>query len=51
MCFPDETKSCVSGSFDAVACPASIDQPVRGTPPAEAIPPAYLKRVLEAGPP
>jgi hypothetical protein len=51
VCFPDETKSCVSGSFDAVACPASIDQPVRGTPPPEAIPPAYLTRVLEAGPP
>lgn len=45
VCFPDEAKSCVSGSFDAVSCPPSIDQPVRGTPPPEAIPPQYLQRV------
>ncbi len=47
-CFPDENKSCVSGSFDAVACPPTIDQPVRGTPPPEAIPEAYSRRVLDA---
>jgi len=51
VCFSDDTKSCVAGSFDALACPATIDQPVRGTPPPEAVPPAYRNRVLEAGPP
>jgi hypothetical protein len=45
VCFPDESRSCVSGSFDAVSCPPSIDQPVRGTPPPEAIPPQYLPRI------
>jgi hypothetical protein len=45
VCFPDDAKSCVSGSFDAVGCPPSIDQPVRGAPPPEAIPPQYLQRV------
>jgi hypothetical protein len=45
VCFPDDAKSCVSGSFDAVSCPPSIDQPVRGTPPPEAVPPQYLQRV------
>jgi hypothetical protein len=48
-CFPDDAKSCISGSFDAVACPPTIDQPVRGTPPPEAIPQAYLHRTLDAG--
>lgn len=51
VCFSDDAKSCVSGSFDAAACPPRIDQPVRGTPPPEAIPPAYLQRVMEAGRP
>jgi hypothetical protein len=45
VCFSDGAKSCVSGSFDATPCPPSIDQPVRGTPPPEAIPPQYLQRV------
>jgi hypothetical protein len=48
-CFPDDAKSCVSGSFNAVACPPTIDQAVRGTPPPEAIPQAYLRRVPTAG--
>jgi hypothetical protein len=48
VCFPDETKSCVAGSFDAVSCPPSIDQPVRGTPPPEAVPPQYRERVSGA---
>jgi hypothetical protein len=48
-CFPDDTKSCVSGSFNAVACPPTIDQPVRGTPPPEALPQAYLHRMLDGG--
>jgi hypothetical protein len=52
VCFSDESKSCVSGSFEAVACPSRLDQTVRGTLPPEAIPPAYLQRVLlDAGPP
>jgi hypothetical protein len=51
VCFPDESKSCVSGSFDAVACPPRIDQAVRGTLPPEAIPPEYQKRVLDGGRP
>jgi len=45
VCFPQDTKSCVSGSFEAVSCPPTIDQPVHGTPPPEAIPPQYLHRV------
>jgi hypothetical protein len=48
VCFPDDAKSCVSGSFEAVGCPPSIDQPVRGSPPPEAIPPQYLQRVRES---
>lgn len=49
VCFPDGTRSCVSGSFAAVACPPRIDESVRGSPPPEAIPSAYLQRVLDAG--
>jgi len=45
VCFPDDARSCASGSFDATSCPPSIDQPVRGTPPPEAVPPQYLQRV------
>ena len=30
VCFGDDANSCVSGSFDATSCPATIDQPVRG---------------------
>lgn len=35
VCFPDAEKSCVSGSFEAVACPSRLDQPVRGVPAIE----------------
>jgi hypothetical protein len=49
VCFSDAAKSCVSGSFDAVSCPPSIDQPVRGTMPPESIPEKY-KPLLDAGP-
>jgi len=49
VCFSDDAKSCLSGSFDAVACPPRIDQPVRGTPPPEAIPAIYLRRMADAG--
>jgi hypothetical protein len=49
VCFPDDAKSCVSGSFEATGCPPTIDQPVRGTPPPEAIPTPYLQRVTSAG--
>lgn len=45
VCFPDDMKSCVSGSFEATSCPPTIDQPVRGTPPPEAIPQPYLQKV------
>ena len=49
VCFPDDAKSCVSGSFDAIACPSRLDQTVRGALPPEAIPPAYLQKVLDGG--
>lgn len=49
VCFSDEAKSCVSGSFEAVDCPPAIDQPVRGTLPLEPVPRAYLGRVVDAG--
>jgi len=45
VCFADDARSCVSGSFDAVRCLPRIDQPVRGTPPPEAVPSQYLQRV------
>jgi len=44
-CFPDDDKSCVSGSFEALNCPTSLDQPVRGAVPPEAIPSRYLEAV------
>jgi hypothetical protein len=47
VCFADDAKSCVSGSFDATSCPPTVDQPVRGSPPPEAIPPQYLQRVSQ----
>lgn len=50
VCFPDDRKSCVSGSFEAQSCPPSIDQPVRGALPAEAVPPRYRLQLLDAGP-
>lgn len=46
VCFPDDPKSCVSGSFDAVSCPPSIDQPVRGASPPESIPEKYRLKLL-----
>ncbi len=46
VCFGDDDKSCVSGSFDATSCPPNIDKLVRGTPPPETIPPQYLQRML-----
>jgi hypothetical protein len=49
VCFSDSQKSCVSGSFDAVNCPQTIDQPVRGRQPPESIPDKY-KPLLDGGP-
>lgn len=49
VCFDDDKKSCVSGSFDAVACPPNIDQPVRGAIPPETVPEAYRLKLLDAG--
>jgi hypothetical protein len=49
VCFGDEQNSCVSGSFDAKSCPPRIDQPVRGTPPPEAIPKEFLERMQADG--
>lgn len=51
VCFSDDAKSCVSGSFDAQSCPPSIDEPVRGTTPPEAIPEKYRLRMLSSGAP
>ncbi len=42
-CFSDDQRSCVSGSFDALNCPVTLDQPVRGAVAPEAIPPRYLQ--------
>ncbi|MGO8997894.1 MAG: hypothetical protein ACLQVI_31630 [Polyangiaceae bacterium] len=47
-CFSDDKKSCVSGSFDAVSCPMTIDQPVRGTVAPEEVPTKYLQAVRGA---
>jgi hypothetical protein len=49
VCFPDDAQSCASGSFEAVACPPTIDQPVRGSPPSEAVPQPYLQRLGDGG--
>lgn len=49
VCFSDDRQSCVSGSFEAQSCPMSIDQPVRGALPAEAIPARYRLQMLDAG--
>lgn len=53
VCFADDMKSCVSGSFDALSCPSSLDQAVRGATPPEAIPEKYRLQMLQAaaGPP
>ncbi len=40
-CFGDGERSWVYGSFDAVSCPTTLDQPVRGTLPPETIPAKY----------
>jgi hypothetical protein len=45
VCFADDAKSCVSGTFAALPCPPGIDAPVRGTLPPEAIPEAYAKKL------
>ena len=49
VCFADDQKSCVSGSFNAVSCPMTIDQPVRGAVAPEAIPTKYLQAVQRTG--
>jgi hypothetical protein len=41
--------SCVSGSFVAENCPTTIDQPVRGAAPPEAIPARYRAAVRSGG--
>jgi hypothetical protein len=51
VCFMDDRKSCVSGSFEAMSCPPSIDQPVRGAVQPEAIPPRYRLKMFDAGAP
>ena len=51
VCFPGDRKSCVSGSFDAQSCPPRIDQPVRGSPPPEAVPEKYRARMRDASAP
>ena len=38
VCFADDEKSCVSGTFEAHYCPISIDAPVRGVEPLERAP-------------
>lgn len=48
VCFSDDAKSCVSGSFTAESCPTSIDQPVRGAQPPETIPEKYRLIVNDA---
>jgi hypothetical protein len=35
VCFADDSRSCVSGSFQATNCPQRIDEPVRGALPLE----------------
>jgi hypothetical protein len=37
VCFTDDPKSCVSGSFEATSCPQRIDEPVRGAVAPEAM--------------
>jgi hypothetical protein len=49
VCFSDDKKSCVSGSFVAHACPPTIDQPVRGAQPPEAVPAAFRLKMLDGG--
>jgi hypothetical protein len=45
VCFADDAGSCVSGSFDALPCPPTIDAPVRGAVPLEAVPEKYKPRL------
>lgn len=49
VCFADDQKSCVSGSFAAAPCPYRIDAAPRGAIPPEAIPEKY-KQKLKAAP-
>jgi hypothetical protein len=39
VCFADDSRSCVMGSFNATSCPQRIDEPVRG-----AVAPEVLKQ-------
>lgn len=48
VCFSDDAKSCVSGSFAAESCPPNIDQPVRSAQPVETIPEKYRLIVNDA---
>jgi hypothetical protein len=50
VCFADDRSSCVSGSFEAKPCPPSIDAPVRGALPSEAIPEKYRAKALATAP-
>jgi hypothetical protein len=45
VCFADDRGSCVSGSFEALPCPYTIDAPVRGAQPAEAVPEKYKPKL------
>ncbi len=48
VCFSDDAKSCVSGAFSAVNCPITIDAPVRGAQPPEAIPEKFRRAFVGA---
>ncbi len=48
VCFADDERSCVSGSFDAEPCPRGIDAPVRGALPPETIPEKYARKLQGA---
>ena len=50
VCFSDDAKSCVSGSFEAQNCPWNIDRPVRGALPPETIPEKYRPILNDAAP-
>lgn len=45
VCFADDQKSCVSGSFAADPCPYRIDAAPRGALPPEAIPEKYKQKL------
>lgn len=48
VCFADDLKSCVSGSFAADACPYHIDAAARGPLPQETIPEKYRDKLKAA---